>query len=107
MFQIVGQVNLDGQPIGGGIPAKIRRVPTAARRTLILASSSRSRMADMRVSIRRKDGTGPILLFQPDQKYLAKIRHQPDDRLATLSSECSQLPENKLFTIKQLPASEN
>ena len=64
-------------------------------------------MSDIHVSVRRKDGTGPVLLLKPDQKYLEKIRHQPDDQLAALSTECSQLPENKLFTIEQLPASDN
>ena len=63
-------------------------------------------MADIHVSVQRKDGTGPVLLFKPDQKYLEQIRHQPDDQLAALSAECGQLPENKLFTIEQLPASD-
>jgi hypothetical protein len=63
-------------------------------------------MADIHVSVQRKDGTGPILLFKPDQKYLEQIRHQPDDQLAALSTECGQLPENKLFTIERLPASD-
>ena len=64
-------------------------------------------IADIHISVRRKDGTGPVLLLKPDQKYLEKIRHQPDEQLAALSIECSQLPENKLFTIEQLPASDN
>jgi hypothetical protein len=37
---------------------------------------------------------------------MARIRHQPDDQLAALSIECSQLPENKLFAIEQLPSSD-
>jgi formylmethanofuran dehydrogenase subunit E len=64
-------------------------------------------MADIHVSVRRKDGTGPVLLLKPDQKYLEKIRHQPDDQLSALSTECSQIPENKLFAIEQLPASDS
>jgi hypothetical protein len=63
-------------------------------------------VADIHVTVRRKDGTGPVLLFKPDQKYLEQIGHQPDDRLAALSSECSQLPEGRLFVIERLPASE-
>ncbi len=63
-------------------------------------------MADIHVSVRRKDGVGPVLLLKPGQKYLEKIRHQPDDQLAALSIECSQLPENKLFSIEQLPPSD-
>jgi formylmethanofuran dehydrogenase subunit E len=63
-------------------------------------------MADIHVSVRRKDGAGPVLLLKPDQNYLGKIRHQPDDQLAALSIECSQLPENKLFAMEQLPSSD-
>ena len=64
-------------------------------------------MADIHVSVQRKDGTGPVLLFKPDQKYLENILHQPDDQLAALSAECGQLPENKLFTIERLPVSDS
>jgi len=63
-------------------------------------------MSDIHVSVQRKDGTGPVLLFKPDQKYLENIRHQPDDQLAALSTECGRLSENKLFTIERLPASD-
>jgi hypothetical protein len=64
-------------------------------------------MADIHVSVRRKDSPGPVLLLKPDQKYLEKIRQQPDEQLTALSIECSQLPENKLFAIEQLPASDS
>ena len=63
-------------------------------------------MADIHVSVRRKDGTGPVLLFKPDQKYLEKIRHQPDDQLQALSLECGRLSEGELFRIDKLPASD-
>ena len=63
-------------------------------------------MADIHVSVRRKGGAGPVLLLKPDQKYLGKIRRQPDDQLTALSIECSQLPENKLFAIEHLPSSD-
>ena len=63
-------------------------------------------MADIHVSVRLKSGSGPVLLLKPDQIYLGKIRHQPDDQLVALSIECSQLPENKLFAIEKLPSSE-
>jgi formylmethanofuran dehydrogenase subunit E len=63
-------------------------------------------MADIHVSVRRKVGTDPVLLLKPNQKYLGKICHQPDKELAALSLECSQLPENELFAIEQLPVSE-
>ena len=64
-------------------------------------------MADIHVSVRRKDGTGPVLLLKPNLQYLEKIRHQPDDELTALSIECSQLPENRLFAIEQLLSSDN
>ena len=63
-------------------------------------------MADIHVSVRRKGGAGPVLRLKPDQKYLEKIRHQPDDQLEALSIECSRLPENKLFAIERLPTSD-
>ena len=63
-------------------------------------------MADIHVSVQRKDGTGPVLLFKPDQKYLEKIRHQSDDQLAALSLECGRLSESELFRIDKLPASD-
>lgn len=63
-------------------------------------------MADIHVSVQRKDGTGPVLLFKPDPKYLERIRHQPDDQLAALSAECGRLSESELFRIDKLPASD-
>jgi len=63
-------------------------------------------LADIHVSIRRKDGTGPVLLFKPDLKYLGKIRSQTDDQLESLARECGQLSEEKLFAIERLPQSE-
>jgi hypothetical protein len=63
-------------------------------------------MSDIHVSVRRKVGTGPVLLIKPDQKYLGKIRHQPDNQLTALSIECSQIPENRLFAIEQLSSSD-
>ncbi len=59
-------------------------------------------MADIHVSVRRKDGTGPVLLLKPDLKYLAKIRSQPDEQLDALARECGQLSERELFEIQKL-----
>jgi len=61
-------------------------------------------MADIHVSVRRKDGIGPVLILKPDQKYLESIRHQPDDQLHALSLKCSEMDERDLFTIEKLPA---
>ncbi|MGA2785997.1 MAG: formylmethanofuran dehydrogenase subunit E family protein [Verrucomicrobiota bacterium] len=63
-------------------------------------------MADIHISVRRKDSTGPVLLLKPDLNYLEKIRHQPDDQLGSLAREGGQLPEEKLFAIEKLPQSD-
>ena len=63
-------------------------------------------MADIHVSVQRKDGTGPVLLLKPKVEYLETIRSQPDEQLEALAHECGQLPEEKLFTIEKLPQSD-
>jgi formylmethanofuran dehydrogenase subunit E len=63
-------------------------------------------MADAHVRVRRKDGTGPVLLLKPNQKYLEKIRHAPDAQLETLARECGTLPETELFVIEKVSSSE-
>ena len=62
--------------------------------------------ADVHVSVRRKDGTGPVLLFKPNQKYLEKIRNAPDAQLESLARECGELPEEELFVIKKVQPSQ-
>lgn len=63
-------------------------------------------LADVHVSVRRKDGIGPVLLLKPKMEYLEKIRSQPDDQMESLARECGRLSEEKLFTIERLPQSE-
>jgi formylmethanofuran dehydrogenase subunit E len=63
-------------------------------------------MADVHVSVRRKDGIGPVLLLKPKLEYLEKIRSQPDEQLDALAHECGQLSEEKLFLVEKLPQSE-
>ena len=63
-------------------------------------------MTEVYVSVRRKDGTGPVLLFKPNQKYMSKIRHQPDEQLEALSHECAQIPEKELFEIEKTQPSD-
>ena len=63
-------------------------------------------MADAHVSVRRKDGTGPVLLLKPNQKYLEKIRNAPDAQLESLARECGELPEKELFVMEKVPSSE-
>lgn len=63
-------------------------------------------MGDAHVSVRRKDGTGPVLLLIPNQRYLDKIRHAPDEQLDSLAHACGELAETDLFTIRKMTASE-
>jgi formylmethanofuran dehydrogenase subunit E len=63
-------------------------------------------MADVHVSVRRKDGIGPVLLLKPKLEYLEKIRSQPDEQLDALAHECGQLSEEKLFLVEKLPQSD-
>jgi formylmethanofuran dehydrogenase subunit E len=63
-------------------------------------------MADVHVSVRRKDGTGPVLLLKPNQRYLEKIRNAPDAQLESLARECGELPEKELFLIEKTQTSE-
>ncbi len=63
-------------------------------------------MGDAHISVRRKDGIGPVLLLKPNQKYLEKIRNAPDAQLKSLARECGELPEKELFVIEKVPSSE-
>jgi hypothetical protein len=42
------------------------------------------------------------LEFRPPAAYLKSIVNQPVEKLATLSRECSQMPEENLFSIRRL-----
>ena len=59
-------------------------------------------MADIHVSIRRKDGTGPVLLLKPKVKYLEKIRSQPDEQLEPLARECGGFRKKNFLRLKSL-----
>jgi formylmethanofuran dehydrogenase subunit E len=59
--------------------------------------------ADVHVSIRRKDGTGPVLLFKPDPNYLQQIQSKPEEALEALAHESGDIAESKLFTFTKLP----
>ncbi len=61
---------------------------------------------DAHVRVWRKNGTGPVLLLIPNQKYLDKIRNAPDAQLEMLARQCGEVPETKLFTVQRVPASE-
>jgi hypothetical protein len=55
--------------------------------------------ADIRVSVRRKNGMGPVLLIRQNQSYMDKIRNAPDTQLAVLARECGELAEKELFVV--------
>ncbi len=57
-------------------------------------------MSDIHVSVRRKDGTGPVLLLRPKLKYMEKIASEPEEALDSSAHEGSRLPEQELFTIE-------
>jgi formylmethanofuran dehydrogenase subunit E len=64
-------------------------------------------LPEIHVSVRRKDGTGPVVLLKPNLKYLERIRSQSEDQLETLARECGQLPEKELFEVEQIKQDDN
>ena len=58
------------------------------------------------VCIRRKDGTGPVLVFKPAQTYLRHIDAPKPEELEKLSRECSNMAEIDLFEVSQIMPSE-
>jgi len=61
--------------------------------------------SEIHVSVCRKDGFGPVLVFKPSQQYLEKIRHAPDAQLETLARECGTLSETELFLMQKVLSS--
>ena len=55
----------------------------------------------IRVSVRRKDGAGPVLSFQPNVAYMNKIKGRAVEELETLSHECADMSEAALFEIER------
>jgi formylmethanofuran dehydrogenase subunit E len=58
------------------------------------------------VCVRRKDGTGPVLVFRPKRAYLRQIDAPKPEELEKLSRECSNMEESDLFEIERITASE-
>ena len=56
------------------------------------------------VAVKRKDGTGPILIFRPDPKYLKRIENRTVEDLEGLSRECRAMKESDLFRIERIKA---
>ena len=57
------------------------------------------------VCVRRKDNTGPILIFKPRREYLRHIDAPKPEELEKLSRECSTLAESDVFEIQRITAS--
>lgn len=59
------------------------------------------------VCVRRKDGTGPILIFKPRPRYLEHIDAPKPEALEKLSRECSTLKESDLLEIQRITAAKD
>jgi formylmethanofuran dehydrogenase subunit E len=57
------------------------------------------------VCVRRKDGTGLVLLIRPRRAYLNRIDAPKPEELEKLSRECSTMEESDLFEIERIVAS--
>lgn len=55
----------------------------------------------IQVCIRRKDGTGSVLMFRPRRVYLKRIDAPKPEELEKLSRECSNMEEIGLFEIER------
>jgi len=54
------------------------------------------------IAVRRKDGTGPILIFRPNPEYLRRIGKPLLEELEKLSRQCIALKEHELFRIERV-----
>jgi formylmethanofuran dehydrogenase subunit E len=54
------------------------------------------------VAVRRKDGTGPVLIFKPMTDYLKRIERRQVQELEKLSRKCINMKESDLFRIERL-----
>ena len=54
------------------------------------------------IAVRRKDGTGPILIFRPNSEYLRRIGKPLLEELEKLSRQCIALKEHDLFGIERV-----
>ncbi len=54
------------------------------------------------VSVRRKDQSGPVLVFLPDRDYLDHIDTQPPEQMEQLSRACVEMAEDDLFSIQRI-----
>lgn len=61
----------------------------------------------VQVCVRRKDGTGPILIFKPLLSYLRHIDAPKPEELEKLSRKCSTLKESDVFEIRRVTTTKN
>ena len=54
------------------------------------------------IAIRRKDGSGPVLIFRPQSEYLRRIEKRRVHELEGLSRQCINMKEANLFRIERL-----
>jgi len=59
------------------------------------------------VCVRRKDSTGPVLIFGPRLAYLRHIDAPKPEDLEKLSRECSTLKESDVFEIQRVTTARN
>ncbi len=53
------------------------------------------------VAVRRKEGTGPVLIFRPKSGYLKRIEKRQVQELEKLSQQCITMKESDLFRIER------
>ena len=54
------------------------------------------------VAVRRKDGSGPVLILRPNSDYLRRIKGRQVHDLEKLSRQCLKMKEKDLFVIERL-----
>ena len=62
-----------------------------------------STLSEVHITVRRKDGTGQVLLLVPNRSFLESIRSASDSQLEALAQKCADLPERELFSIQRVP----
>ncbi len=59
----------------------------------------------IQITVRRKDDTGPVLIFRPGLDYMKRIETRPVEDLEKLSRQCSVMKESELFHIERVEIS--
>ena len=56
----------------------------------------------VQVAVRRKDGTGPVLILRPRPEYLRRIEKRSVQELEKLSRQCGIAKESDLFRVERI-----